>query len=223
LRSDDTVINVLRDLEDEDEIEESSEEPAPPIDRATLAAELVRVEGFVARARSLPNDAKARSFQEAIKVILDLGRDGRGSGKAVVFTESITTQEYLRRLLLAIGLGEEDITLFRGVNDHERASKRSRAGNRRKAPVSAGSQAESRGGRAACARARVSHAFEGPRMHRGGRKRVEPAILRDGYQLRFAVEPAAHRTAYRALPSVQPAAGCHRGQLSSLGTMRRIG
>jgi len=121
LRSDDTVIDVLRDLEDEDEIEESPDEAPPPIDRASLAAELGRVEDFVARARSLPNDAKARSFQEAIKVILDLGRDGRGSGKAVVFTESITTQEYLRRLLLAMGLGEEDITLFRGDNDHERA------------------------------------------------------------------------------------------------------
>jgi hypothetical protein len=121
LPSDDTVINVLLDLEDEDEIEDLSEELASPIDRATLAEELVRVEGFVARAQSLPNDAKARSFQEAIKVILDLGRDGRGSGKAVVFTESITTQEYLRRLLLTIGVGEEDITLFRGVNDHERA------------------------------------------------------------------------------------------------------
>jgi adenine-specific DNA-methyltransferase len=121
LHFDDTVINVRRDLEDEDEIEEPPEEPAPPIDRADLAAELVHVEGFVARARSVPNDAKARSFQEAIKVILDLGRDGRASGKAVVFTESITTQEYLRRLLLAIGLGEEDIALFRGVNDHERA------------------------------------------------------------------------------------------------------
>ena len=118
---DDTAIDVLRDLEDEDEIEESPDEAPPPIDRATLAAELGRVEGFVARARSLPNDAKARSFQDAIKVILDLGRDGRGSGKAVVFTESITTQEYLRRLLLAIGLGEDAITLFRGDNDHERA------------------------------------------------------------------------------------------------------
>jgi len=121
LRSDDPMINEFQDLEDEDEIEESPDEPAPPIDCAALATELVRVEDFVTRARSLPNDAKARSFQEAIKVILDLGRDGRGSGKAVVFTESITTQEYLRRLLLAIGLGEEDITLFRGVNDHERA------------------------------------------------------------------------------------------------------
>lgn len=120
-RSDDTVVNVLQDLEDEDEIEESPEEPGLPINRATLAAELARVEDFVARARTLPNDAKARSFQEAIKVILDLGRDGRGSGKAVVFTESITTQEYLRTLLLALGLGDEEITLFRGVNDHERA------------------------------------------------------------------------------------------------------
>jgi hypothetical protein len=95
LRSDEAVMNVLRDLEDEDEIAEPSQEPAAAVDRATLAAELERVEGFVARARSLPNDAKARSFQEAIRVILDLGRDGRGSGKAVVFTESITTQEYL--------------------------------------------------------------------------------------------------------------------------------
>jgi superfamily II DNA or RNA helicase len=121
LRSNDTAINWLKDLEDEEEIDEPFEESAARIDHATLAAELVRVEGFVARAQSLPNDAKARSFQEAIKVILDLGRNGRGSGKAVVFTESITTQEHLRRLLLGVGLGDEEITLFRGVNDHARA------------------------------------------------------------------------------------------------------
>jgi superfamily II DNA or RNA helicase len=121
LASDDTASDVLRDLEDEDEFDEPSEEPPPQIDRVALDAELVRVEDFVARARSLPNDAKARSFQEAIKVILDLGRGGRGSGRAVVFTESITTQEYLRQLLLDLGLAEDDITLFRGVNDDERA------------------------------------------------------------------------------------------------------
>src|SRR6201995_3250111 len=121
LPSDGTVINMLEDLEGEDEIGEPSDDPAVPTNGATLAAELGRIESFVTRAQSLPNDAKARSFQEAIKVILNFGRDGRGSGKAVVFTESITTQEYLRTLLLAIGLGDEDITLFRGVNDHARA------------------------------------------------------------------------------------------------------
>lgn len=121
LGTDDTLASVLRDLEDEEEINEPSEESSAPIDRAALAAELARVESFISRARSLPHDAKARSFQEAIKVILDLARNGRGSGKSVVFTESITTQEYLLNLLRNMGLGDEEITLFRGVNDHERA------------------------------------------------------------------------------------------------------
>src|SRR4051812_5954658 len=116
-----TAVDMYRDLEDEDEIEEISDEPASIVDESVFAAELARVEGFIVRARSVPDDAKARSFQEAIRVVLDLGRRGHGSGKAVVFTESITTQEYLRTLLLAMGLQDEDITLFRGVNDGERA------------------------------------------------------------------------------------------------------
>src|SRR5881396_3512699 len=121
LHSDETAMDMFRDLEDEDEVDEPSEEVPPLVDRKAFANELALVEGFVARARSLPDDAKARSFQEAIRVVLDLRRDGRGSGKAVVFTESITTQEYLRNLLLDIGLQDDDITLFRGVNDHGRA------------------------------------------------------------------------------------------------------
>jgi len=121
LSPDETAVDMYRDLEDEDEIEGVSDESASIADHSTLAAELARVEGFIVRARSLPDDAKARSFQEAIRVVFDLGEGGHGSGKAVVFTESITTQEYLRTLLLAMGIQDEDITLFRGVNDHERA------------------------------------------------------------------------------------------------------
>ncbi|MEP7310496.1 MAG: SNF2-related protein [Acidobacteriota bacterium] len=117
----DDALEVLHDLEEDEEIEEASEDQPVPPNRGAVATELARVEGFVARARSLPHDAKARSFQDAIRVILDFGRDGRGSGKAVVFTESITTQEYLRKLLLDSGLADEDVTLFRGSNDHARA------------------------------------------------------------------------------------------------------
>jgi superfamily II DNA or RNA helicase len=135
--ADELAAAMLRDLEDVEDAEEVEDEeelpapiedaPAPPADRDGALAELARVEELHARARSLPSDAKARSFQEAIRVILDLGRaggdgrEGRGSGKAVVFTESITTQEYLRKLLLGMGLQDEEVTLFRGVNDHERA------------------------------------------------------------------------------------------------------
>ena len=49
--------------------------------------------------------------------------DRRGaSAKLVVFTESLTTQAYLRRLLVEqTGLDDEAITLFRGKNDSPRA------------------------------------------------------------------------------------------------------
>lgn len=123
LSTDDTVENVLRDLEDEEEVANAVEGTNLnlPIDQGALAAELARVESFISRACSLPHDAKARSFQEAIRVIFDQQRNGRSSGKAVVFTESITTQEYLLKLLRNMGLDDEEITLFRGENDHERA------------------------------------------------------------------------------------------------------
>ena len=120
--SGDEAVAMLSDLEDEEELADLAVDEQPPAtDRGGVLAELARVEGLLARARSLPSDAKARSFLEAIRLVLDRGRDGTGSGKAVVFTESITTQEYLRKLLLGAGLQDEEITLFRGVNDHERA------------------------------------------------------------------------------------------------------
>ena len=121
-RPDTTAAAMLRDLEAEEEVAGAAEEDvSSAADRGGVLAELARVEGLLARARSLPSDAKARSFRDAIRVVLELGRNGHGSGKAVVFTESITTQEYLRTLLLEMGLQDEEITLFRGVNDHERA------------------------------------------------------------------------------------------------------
>jgi adenine-specific DNA-methyltransferase len=113
-------LDVLHDLEDDEVSAESTEEVPLPADQDAVVAELTRVEDFVRRAHSLPHDAKARRFQDAVRVILDLGRLGLGSGKAVVFTESITTQEYLRQLLLDSGLNDQDITLFRGTNDSPR-------------------------------------------------------------------------------------------------------
>ena len=76
LGSDDTVINVLRDLEDEDEIEEPSEEPAPPIDRATLAAELVRVEEF-----RRPRAIASERCQGALIPGSDQGDSRSGAGR----------------------------------------------------------------------------------------------------------------------------------------------
>src|SRR5271157_933885 len=76
----DDAVEVLHDLEEDEDIEESGEGASVPANHEAVAAELARVEGFVVRARSLPHDAKARSFQEAIRVVFDLGEGGHGSG-----------------------------------------------------------------------------------------------------------------------------------------------
>ena len=78
-----------------------------------MRAELQVVEAFAARASGLGHDSKALKLIEALKVI----RDKKGqAGKAVIFTESLTTQAYLRQLLLDHGFQPPDITLFRGDN-----------------------------------------------------------------------------------------------------------
>jgi hypothetical protein len=73
---DDMAIENQLDLEEEDDDEAQPEETRPPTDRLALAAELARVEAFVARARALPNDAKARSFKEAIGLVARAGTRG---------------------------------------------------------------------------------------------------------------------------------------------------
>ena len=117
------------DLEEEEETDVGADAPptadedaadAPAVDAAGVRAELARVEDYVRRARRLPSDSKAESLVEAVRLIL--GRP-EGQRKVVVFTESLTTQDYLRDLLLEqTELSQGDITLFRGVNDSKRAA-----------------------------------------------------------------------------------------------------
>lgn len=98
------------DVEEEELTEEDTEEAAPPPPSVKVQAELERVEAFAARARSLPRDSKAEAFLKAVSA----------SERVVVFTENLTTQDYLREVLLSI-LPDEEITLFRGNNDSPRA------------------------------------------------------------------------------------------------------
>lgn len=114
--------DFLADLEEDDEpeAEEPSTETAPG--RASVAAELARVESFVTRARGLPTDSKGRALLQAIQLVAEQAEQGKGSAKVVIFTESRTTQDYVRRLLLDSGLVDDgEITLFRGNNDSTRA------------------------------------------------------------------------------------------------------
>ena len=132
---DQTLFSFAADLEDEELEEEpagedGSDEATPlprkretPPTRQQIQAELDRVGEFIGRANALPGDSKAQALLKSVRVALDRGRSGEGSGKVVVFTESLTTQDYLARLLVEEGgLGPEDVTVFRGQNDSARAN-----------------------------------------------------------------------------------------------------
>lgn len=125
-----TALAFALDLEDdleEDEEEKAEDEETeaskkrPPPSRARVEAELRRVEGFIRRAEALPQDSKAVCLIDALRLVLERGRLGDGSGKVVVFTESLTTQDYLEQLLVEHGgLSADDVTLFRGQNESPR-------------------------------------------------------------------------------------------------------
>ncbi len=110
---------------DEADLEVPAEEPAGPVRASPEAvkAELARVEGFIARATSAAHDdSKFKALLSALAFVTNAAAAGQGSGKVVIFTESLVTQAHLREQLLASGqLRDEDLTLFRGVNDSARA------------------------------------------------------------------------------------------------------
>lgn len=95
-------------------------QPSPAAER--VRAELEQVERFAKRSAALPHDSKARCLLDALRVVRDRGASGEGSGRAIVFTESLTTQNYLRELLLENGHPAEDITIFRGNNETPEAA-----------------------------------------------------------------------------------------------------
>ena len=113
---------MLDDLEDDDDTVDAATTAVGPADRPAIAAELARVESFVTRARALPSDSKARALLRAVKLVIEQGDADKSSGKLVIFTESLTTQEYLGRLLRESHLvSDGDVTFFRGTNDSPRA------------------------------------------------------------------------------------------------------
>ena len=103
------------------EYEDSDVDEGPPPDTVRVTAELARVEDFVTRARGLSADSKARALIRAVRLALD--PTAHSSGKVVVFTESLVTQDYLRTVLVESRLlADDEITLFRGTNRGARAS-----------------------------------------------------------------------------------------------------
>ncbi len=118
----DTIDMFAHDLELDPADEPVDVDEGPPPEAQRIAAELERVRGFIASADAIGIDSKAHQLVRAIGLVFERGAEGHGSGKVVIFTESLATQEYLREVLLDSGLvADGEITLFRGTNEGPRA------------------------------------------------------------------------------------------------------
>ncbi len=112
----------LEDLEDSD-LERSVDEVVTsdivPISPARIRDELIRVRGYIERAEAMTHDSKAEKFLEVVRSVRARSET---SGRLVVFTASLTTQDYLRKILIDGGIPDESITLFRGDNESLRTN-----------------------------------------------------------------------------------------------------
>jgi adenine-specific DNA-methyltransferase len=95
--------------------DDPAEEPLTDADRTAITAEIADLEAFAQLATSIEHNAKGKALLKALDVAFSKARDLRAAQKAIIFTESRRTQEYLLRLL-ADSCYADGIVLFNGTN-----------------------------------------------------------------------------------------------------------
>ncbi|MFJ3046476.1 SNF2-related protein [Herbaspirillum chlorophenolicum] len=121
--------------EDASEAEENAEVPTPaPAEegkpgaakdahaiRTAITTEIAELNAFVDAARALKTDTKAQALLKALDLGFGKMAELRAPRKAIIFTESKRTQEYLHRFLAANGHAGK-LVLFSGTNNHEEST-----------------------------------------------------------------------------------------------------
>lgn len=95
-------------------------EPLSDNDRKAIEAEVADLESFAKLATSITHNAKGRALIKALDVAFKKARELGASEKAIIFTESRRTQDYLLRVL-ADSPYADGIVLFNGSNNDERS------------------------------------------------------------------------------------------------------
>jgi superfamily II DNA/RNA helicase len=126
LREDESLRQEEQDLEDDfetyeelaDELEINEEEPPEPLteeEREAIQEEINELRSFFELAMQISQNAKGESLLQALDIGFRMTVDLGGAEKAVIFTESRRTQNYLAKLLSENGYADE-IVLFNGSN-----------------------------------------------------------------------------------------------------------
>lgn len=107
--------DLLDEILAEDGPEGGAEQPGGPIDRARLRQEIELLEALAAEARRIGVDTKSDALLKALDVGFAQMVTTGAARKAVVFTESRRTQDYLKAFLEERGFRGK-VVLFNGTN-----------------------------------------------------------------------------------------------------------
>lgn len=113
------------DYEALDETAEEWEEDEPgtslsQVERAAIEGEITELDAFAELASSIEQNAKGKALLDVLRIAFEKTAEFGGAQKAIIFTESRRTQDYLLRLLSDSPWGE-GLSLFNGSNTDARS------------------------------------------------------------------------------------------------------
>lgn len=114
-----------QDYESLDETAEewTNDEPSEPLsdaDRAAIEQEVAEIDSFAQLATSIEHNAKGKALVKALNIAFKKAAELGAERKAIIFTESRRTQNYLLRVL-ADSPFSEGLVLFNGSNTDDRS------------------------------------------------------------------------------------------------------
>ncbi len=100
--------------------EDDTAEPLSDADRAAIEAEVADLDSFANLAVSISHNAKGKALLKALSIAFAKAREIGAADKAIIFTESRKTQNYLLRVLGGSEF-KDGIVLFNGSNTDDRS------------------------------------------------------------------------------------------------------
>lgn len=98
--------------------DDEAEDPLSDADRTAIEEEIADLEKFAALAVSIKHNAKGTALLQALRIAFAKAREIGAAEKAIIFTESRKTQDYILRVLSDSEFGE-GVLLFNGSNTDE--------------------------------------------------------------------------------------------------------
>jgi len=121
IEGEDIEDDLLDEILSEDEDSAAEGEEGVPIDRRKLHEEIAELERLANWARSIGTDTKTRTLLKALDIGFEQMAVTGAQRKALVFTESRRTQEYLKTFLESNGYRGQ-LVLFNGTNASSEAT-----------------------------------------------------------------------------------------------------